>query len=337
MITTLHRPAAPPMSSPAGRVARGLRRGLAVALLAAVGCREPRPAAYQGYLEADFVFVGSPVAGTLTNLAVARGDAVQAGQLLFELESDPEAAAAREAAHRLAQAQARLDDLRKGLRPVEIAALEAQLERAMANLQLSESELKRQQELIRERVISPAEMDLAETRRKAEQAQVNALKAEVETARLGGRADAIRAAEAEVETLRAALTRAEWSLARKRQAAPAAGRVHDTLYRPGEFVPAGLPIVSLLPPANLRARFFVPEPEIASIQPGMALRLHLDGVAGTIPATVSFISPQAEYTPPVIYSQESRAKLVFMVEARLAPEDAAKLRPGQPLDVLRGP
>jgi len=109
--------------------------------------------------------------------------------------------------------------------------------------------------------------------------------------------------------------------------------VVDTLFARGEWVPAGAPVVSLLPPANVKVRFFVPEPRLGSVTVGQKVALACDGCAAPIAGTVSFIAPQAEYTPPVIYSKDSRAKLVFLVEARPAPEDAVKLHPGQPIDV----
>jgi HlyD family secretion protein len=107
----------------------------------------------------------------------------------------------------------------------------------------------------------------------------------------------------------------------------------DTLYVQGEWVNAGAPVVSVLPPANLKVKFYVPEPRVGSVKVGQRIQVSCDGCGNAIGATVSFVAPQAEFTPPVIYSRESRAKLVFLVEARPAPEDAARLHPGQPVDV----
>jgi HlyD family secretion protein len=109
--------------------------------------------------------------------------------------------------------------------------------------------------------------------------------------------------------------------------------VADTFFRPGEFVAAGQPVVALLPPANLKARFFVPEGELAGIALGSAVTLQCDGCGAPIAARISHIATRPEYTPPVIYSNEQRSKLVFMAEAKPAPADAARLRPGQPLTV----
>jgi HlyD family secretion protein len=101
----------------------------------------------------------------------------------------------------------------------------------------------------------------------------------------------------------------------------------------GEWVPAGAPVVSVLPAANVKARFFVPETELGRVRVGQGVKLACDGCGAPIDAKVSFIATQAEFTPPVIYSKDSRAKLVFLVEARPSPADAVKLHPGQPVDV----
>ena len=301
--------------------------------LALAGC-SPRPnGAWQGYLEGEFVYVASPLAGALTNLAVSRGAEVKAGQLLFELERTSETAAVREAEQRLAQAGAQVANLTKGRRATEIASLEAQLDRAKANLRLSESELARRARLIESKVISPEEVDQARNRRDADLAQVASLAADLETARLGARADEIKAAEAEVLALKATLAKAEWTVAQKTQTAPTNAWVYDTLYRQGEFVAAGNPVVALLPPENIKVRFFVPEAGFAALKAGDRVRVTITG-RPELEARISYLSPQPEYTPPVLYNRENRAKLVFMVEALFDPAAARDLHPGQPADVM---
>ena len=118
---------------------------------------------------------------------------------------------------------------------------------------------------------------------------------------------------------------------------PATGVVADVIAEPGETLAAGAPVVSLLPPANIKVRTFVPETRLTTLKVGDAVKVHLDGAADALNAKVSFISPQAEYTPPVIYSQENRSKLVFMIELRFDDAVAAKLHPGQPVDVEFAP
>ena len=132
------------------------------------------------------------------------------------------------------------------------------------------------------------------------------------------------------------MAQAEWKLSQKIVNAPVGGLVNDTNYVVGEWVPAGRPVASLLPPANVKLRFFVPEARVATIRQGDAVNVSCDGCGAPIRATVTYISAQAEYTPPVIYSQGTREKLVYMVEARPAIADATRLRPGQPVDVMPG-
>ena len=136
-----------------------------------------------------------------------------------------------------------------------------------------------------------------------------------------------------MDAARAVVSQAQWRLGQKTQPAPRSGLVHDTFFVPGEWVPAGKPVVSLLPPENIKLRFFVPESLVGRLQLGQKVGVSCDGCGASIQASVSYVSPSAEFTPPVIYSKESRAKLVFMVEAQPAPADAVRLKPGQPVDV----
>jgi HlyD family secretion protein len=258
-----------------------LGAGALVAVFSA-GCSDNSLNLFQGYIEGEYVYVASPLGGALTNLAVARGDEVKAGQLLFELERGSEAAAVQQAEKNLAQAK--------------------------ANLALSEAEYARRQQLRNDQgVISAEELDQTRAQRDADQAQV--------------------------ESQTAALDKARWSFDQKQQFAPTNSFVHDTLFRLGEWVAAGNPVVELLPPANIKVRFFVPQAALPRIKPGQTVSVTFDGGQHAYSATVNYISTQAEFTPPVIYSRENRAKLVFMIEAKFPPADAADLRPGQPVDV----
>jgi len=309
---------------------------LAALVLGAVlfaGCSANSSNEFQGYIEGEYVYVASPLGGGLTNLAVARGDEVKTGQLLFELERGSEAAAVQQAEKNLAQAQAQLDDLNKGKRPTEIASLEAQLERARANLKLAAADFGRREKLGGEDVISREELDQARAQRDADEAQVDQLTADLETARLGGREDVVRAAQDAVASQKAALDKARWSFDQKEQFAPTNAFVQDTLYRTAEWVAAGNPVVELLPPANIKVRFFVPETALPRIHTGQTVSVSFDGGPHAYSATVNYISTQAEFTPPVIYSRENRAKLVYMIEAKFSPADAMNLRPGQPVVV----
>ncbi len=123
-----------------------------------------------------------------------------------------------------------------------------------------------------------------------------------------------------------------WREGEKRREAPVDALVFAVMHRPGDWVNAGAPVVALLPPDALKLRFFVPEPALARAAVGSEVALSCDGCAPNLRARIRWVSPQAEYTPPVIYSNASRSKLVFAVEA--TPLDgAAALKPGQPVDV----
>jgi HlyD family secretion protein len=319
-------------------VPRTVRLGFSTGLISIcllMGCSRPDPNLVQGYVEGEFVYVASPLPGALQTLAIRRGMQVKAGDLLFALDHTPEQAARDEAERRLAQTRANVEDVKKGKRPSEIAAIEAQLNQARTALTLAEKEYARQDNLTRTPGAT-SELEFLRARSARDQARqrVMQLEADLRTAQLGSRSDQIAAAEANLKATEAALTKAEWDLSQKRQGAPQAGLVFDTLYREGEWVPAGRPVVVLLPPGNIKVRAFVSETKFGSIHPGDSVRVSVDGTGAPFVGTVSYISAQAEYTPPVIYSKESRSKLVFMIEAVFDSASSAKLHPGQPVDVL---
>jgi len=303
-----------------------------VLLLAACGQPADRP--LQGYIEGEYVRVGAPFAGTLQQLAVQRGDQVAAGAALFTLERENELAARRQAEEQLRGALARLENLKTGKRAPEVQTVEEQLRQAQAARELSAANFRRQEALFKSGFISSAALDDMRTRLKSDNANVEQLKAAVATTKLSaGRPDEIRAAQADADAARQALAQADWRLGQRAVTAPQAGHVNDTYNVVGDFVPAGSPVVSLLPAANVKIRFFVPEPVLGRVKPGQTVDFTCDSCGGAMTATISFIADRAEFTPPVLYSKENRAKLVFLVEAKPAPEVAAKLNPGQPVDV----
>ncbi len=310
--------------------------GALAALCMLAGCGNHPANSVQGYVEGEFVYVASPYSGALKSLNVRRGDQVKADNLLFALDTEPEKSALDEAKRRMTQAASSLEDARKGKRPPEIESAEAQLRQAEAALVLSEKELARQETLRRTSASSVQDVDRARSTRDQDRQHVAQLQADLVTAHLGSRTDQIAAAAANMKALQAALSRAEWDLSQKSQTAPEAGLVFDTLYREGEWVAAGRPVVVLLPPRNIKVRAFVPETLVGSIHSGDTVQVKVDGVPAPFVGKVSFISPQTEYTPPVIYSMETRSKLVIMVEAVFDDATAAKLHPGQPVDVQFG-
>jgi HlyD family secretion protein len=306
----------------------------AISAVLVVGGCGPEPARpLQGYVEGEYVRVAAPFAGTLLQLSVRRGDEVASAAPLFALERENEAAARREAEERLRAAEARLANLQSGKRPPEIETAAEQLQQARAMRELSAANVQRQQQLFAKGFVSAAAIDDAKAQFKRDDAHVKELEAVVATARMPARVDEIRAAEADARAAREVVAQSEWRLAQRAVVASAAGLVHDTYYTVGDWVPAGGPVVSILPPANVKARFYVPERELARLQAGMNVQLACDGCPAPLAAQIDYVSNRAEFTPPVLYSKENRAKLVFLVEARPVPADAAKLKPGQPVDV----
>lgn len=296
--------------------------------------RRPAPIMWQGYAEADFVKVGPTQQGLLTAVAVARGDAVEAGRLLFTQDDADDRAARDQANQKLMQAEQQLANLLAGGKPTEILQAEANLADAQATLVRVAGDLARGEALVSRGYASKQSVDQLRADHRSAQAKVDALQAALAQAHAPmGRDGEIQAQRASVAASRAALDMAEWRLTQRRVTAPVGGRVADVLARPGETMAAGAPVVSLLPPGNIFVRFFVPEPLLSTIHLDDTVALACDGCPTDLPARISFISPQAEYTPPLIYSESSKAKLVFIVEARPRREQAAGLNPGQPIEV----
>jgi HlyD family secretion protein len=307
-----------------------VKRLLLSALLA--GCGGPTTeSALSGYAEADLVYLAASSAGNLQTLAVRRGDPVKRGQVLFALDADAEAITREGAVARSERADAQAADLRKGKRPDEIAAIDQQLAQAQATLAGSNSSLKRNQRLVEQGFIAPLQLEGLLAARDRDAARVRELQAQSRLASQAARTDQITAAAAEVRGTQADLALARWREGQKQRAAPADALVYDVMYRVGEWVPAGAPVLALLPPGAVKLRFFVPQSMLARVAVGGQVKVSCDGCPGALSARITYISPQAEYTPPVIYSNESRSKLVFLVEA--LPESGSALKPGQPVDV----
>jgi HlyD family secretion protein len=303
-------------------------------LLALASCGERPPASYQGYAEGEFVLVAAPFGGRLERRFVNRGEEVEAAKPLFQLEQENERAASREAAERMREAQAKAADLSSGRRKPEVDQTVAQEAQAKAARKLADRTLQQQKALYDKGFASEEAYNNARAAWERDIAKVEETEAMIRAARQTvGREQTIEAAKAEAEAARAVLAQSDWRLGQRTIAAPVKALVHDTLYSEGEYVNAGQPVVSLLPPGNLKMRFFVPETVVGALKLGQEVRAVCDGCGAPIAAKISYVSRQAEFTPPVLYSREQRAKLVFLIEARPAPADALRLKPGQPLDV----
>lgn len=308
--------------------------GLALtALVALTACSGRQTSGWSGYAEGDYVYVSSPLGGQLNSVDVRIGQTVEQGAQLFVLDAESELAAQQEAASRLSAAQAQSRDMDTGKRREEVAVTQAQLEQARVAETLAASDLQRQQQLVAQGFVSKARAEDAATTLKQAHAHVEELAAAMQVGHLPARNEERAAQQASAQAAREVLHQNQWRVQQKQQKAPVAAWVADVFYRPGEFVPAGQPVVSLLPPTNIKARFFVPEADLASLHAGQSVSLSCDGCGAPIAAVVSRISTQPEFTPPVIYSNSQRSKLVFMAEAQPSAQDASRLKPGQPLDV----
>ncbi|MBR0568749.1 HlyD family efflux transporter periplasmic adaptor subunit [Azoarcus sp. L1K30] len=302
------------------------------ALGALGGCDSAQDAGYQGYVEGEYLYLSAPQPGFLDTLATPRGSRVGAGQTLFVIASEPDGQALSEAEARAQAAREKVENLKAPRRAPEVAALEAELEAALAGLRLSRARLQQQTALAAQRFVSRAALDDARSAFDRAAAQVDVARQQLASVRASvGRQSEVRGAEADLRAATAVVEQKRWAAQMKTVLAPVVGEVSETYYRPGEWVPAGAAVVSLLPDDRRRLRFFVPESALAGLKPGQVVEAGCDGCSAAVRATIDFIAPQAEYTPPVIYSRGSREKLVFRVEA--VPEHAAELRPGLPVDV----
>jgi HlyD family secretion protein len=298
--------------------------------------RAPGAPAWQGYVDAEYVRVSPTLTGRITSVAVARGDRVAAGAPLFTQDDADDVAARDAAAGKLAEAQARLANLETRSRDTEIAQARADLADLIATRDRIAKDLQRNQELLRSGAASRQTVDQQQADLASAVARVQAAQAKLEQMQSPtGREYEIAAQRAMVEQAKAGLAQAQWRVDQRHVAAPVAALVSDTYARPGETINAGTPVVELLPPQNVLVRFFVPETELATLHVGDRLAIGCDGCATGLTASITFIAPQPEYTPPVIYSESNREKLVYLIEAHPSLDQAMQLKPGQPVDVRR--
>lgn len=307
---------------------------LSAVILSSSACQKSPAVGWTGYAEAEYIYLSSPVAGRLQQLPVQQGQSVEAGSRLAEIEAGLEEAALREAEQKQLSAEAQAKNTEKGRRPSELAAIQAQLQAARQQLELAERELRRQQQLLAQNYVSAARVDEAQTQKKLAQQRLTEVQANLQTANLPARSDERQAQQALAAATAAQSQQAAWRVAQKSLKAPQAGLISQIYFRPGEWVNSGQIILALLPATHRKARFYVSQAELGQFKLGQTVYLHCDGCQRRLPASISFIAHEAEYTPPVIYSTQQRSKLVFMLEARPQAEYASQLHPGQPLDVF---
>ncbi|ESQ81803.1 HlyD family secretion protein [Asticcacaulis benevestitus] len=303
---------------------------MSVSLLALGGCNTKPDASYSGYVEAQAVSIAAPQSGWLTAVTVDRGDAVVADQLLFRLDPSQAQHALSGAQSRAEAAQANATDLSKGAREADIAPLLAQRAQAQAALDLARANEARYAQLESKGYVSAAQMDSLRSATKSAAAAVVSIDKQISEKRLAARTDQVKAAQATAEASGADVASAQWTLADREVHARLTGQVDERLREPGEFVAAGAAVLTVRPKGREFVRFFVPQSALAKLRVGRVVSIHCDGCPA-LSGKVRYISANAEFTPPVIYSVKERQKLMFLIEA--TPDKPQVLHAGQPVDV----
>jgi HlyD family secretion protein len=294
-------------------------------------CAGPPPLAV-GYVEGEFVLLAPIDVAEVKTVGVRRGDRVTPGEAIAQLENSDAIIAVAQSEAALAQAEAQLADLQIGKRPEEIAVLETTLASSEAQQTEAERVVSRLSNLLVRGIATQADYDNAETQLNVSKAMVGQAKANLAVAKLPARPETIRAAEYQVKQTKAALEDARWRLAKRTITAPAPGRIDDIIRNPGDVAGPSAPVISMLPDGAVKLKLYLPQQSLSSVSIGSLLDVRCDGCPPGLAARVSYVSPDPEFTPPVIYSLETRQKLVFLIEAR--PEGAAgPLKPGQIVDV----
>lgn len=305
--------------------------GLIAVVIPGFGTSEPPQ--WNGYVEADYVYIGALSPGAITSMDVHEGQMVEAGDLLFALENRQQQAALDAAEAQVDVAQANVENLATGSRIEEIDVIRANLARAEADLDLAQSQSERSDQLLAQGLTPQAQADQARAALRSAEAQVAQLQAQLRVAELPARDPQRIAAEASLAVARANAVRARDDLADRISTAPQAGRIERIFFAEGEIVGAGAPVLSLLPEGALKIRFYVPEAERTTMAQGDVVSVTCDGCADGVTATISFMASDPQFTPPVIYSRDERHRLTFLVEADL--EADVSLAPGQPVSVLK--
>lgn len=297
----------------------------------AASCQPTRDGQYQGYVEADLIFLASPFSGELTKSLVHMGQAVKKGQLLFKLDDKPQILTFHQAQADLEQATRIYKDLQNPKRPEEIEAIVAQIAQTEEELELAQLRLTRFKTLYQKNAIDKHSVDEAEAHYDQLQKRKEQYQANLALAKLGSRSEQIQAQKANVARAYALMEKSQWDLAQKTIFAPKDGVIFDVYYEQGEFVAAQKPVASLLSPDDIRIDFFVPSEALASVKIGQEIAFTCNGCPANNKALIRYISEKAEYIPPLVYSQDNRDKLVFRIKAK--PEYPKAFKPGQPITI----
>ena len=294
-------------------------------------CSNTKESLY-GYVEAEYLYLSPSSSGFLEKLFVKEGDSVKEGDPLFALDETLLKAKLQKSQAQLFKAKANLSNLLKGKRREELTVLEKKLAQADSELENSRLEYERAKLLLTEGAVSKSHFDKWKSIYNSNLANYDSKKAEIEVAKLESRNDEIDAAKAEVLINRQNIIEAEKNLKDSRAFAKVSAFVQETFFQEGEHIKASQTVLSLLIPEEIKIIFYVPQKLISKINLGENISVDCDECSKTYPAQISFISAEAEFSPPVIYSNESRNKLVYRIEARFIDEGIV-LNPGIPVDI----
>ena len=293
------------------------------------------PPSFSGYVDADYVYVSATSAGAISSFPAQEGQEVKKGDLLFAQTDVQETALAASADAQAEAAQATWQNLTTGGRAEELAASQAAVNKAKADLNLAQVTFARSQKLFASNTITQAQLDTDNASLQGAQAALNQAQAQLAVTALPGRDSQQQSAKATFDAAKASADKAKADLADRTITAPMDGRIERTYYDLGEMAPAGTPVLSLLPAKALKVEFYVSEIDRTKLTMGETVGVTCDGCAAGITARVSFMATDPQYTSPIIYSREERSQLVFLAEAKI--DNPGGILPGQPVTVSLTP
>lgn len=288
---------------------------------------------YNGYITADYLYLSSNYEGQLIESFVKRGDSITSKEKLCQLDTMPQIQWLNQYKDQFIQQKELYDDMLLGQRDPVIQGSIADIKQSEAKLRLATISFQRAKKLYAAQAISAQTYDIALALYESTKEKVTESKASLENNKLGSRHHQIQAQKAAAQAAAAQAKAYQWELQQKTISAPTNGIVFDVYYKPGEHVPAGSPILSMIAPQYIYAEFYVQEKDLSQLKLGQNIQFTCDGCKTTGTATINYISSTAEYTPPVIYSNQSRSKLVYQVKAALPLKTALTYHPGQPIQI----
>lgn len=304
-----------------------------ISVLILTGCDNKPDNMLSGYSHGEFVYLSYSGNEKIERILINKGDNVAAGQELVKIESFDAQNIFLRAEEKLSAESALLRNLESGERPEELDIIRSQIKKA----QSAESQVKRQlgryRNLYANHAISLAEWEDIRDELTQKGAQVEELINQLKARQLPARQDELSKQRSMVAAAKLERDKALWDVQQTTIVSPVNAKVFDIIYRAGERPSAGKPIISLLPPENIKVRFFIPEEKLGKFKIGSKVKLICDGCAEPIAGVINYISPEAEFTPPVIYSTKRREKLIFMAEAIPALQQTGRMKIGQPFDV----